>query len=195
MGEIARRLVELSGPQAVHGIIPHALVKVEEGYKNGNGNGNDKTDGGGDTAAGPGKSAERVTSTGEQTVNEEYGVTTLVPDMHTRKRLMAKEVINGGPGSGFVVLPGGFGTLEEAMEMTTWNQLGIHHRGIVLLNIEGYYDGVLQWLQRSVEQEFVSAANQSILGECKEPEEALKILDKYRVSEGRYKLDWGVQQG
>lgn len=198
MGELARRLVELSGPQAVHGIIPHALVKVEEGHKN-NSNSDADVNGGGSASAaqgeeeGGGKAAERVVvPTDEKRVSEEYGVMTLVPDMHTRKRLMAKEVINGGPGSGFVVLPGGFGTLEEAMEMTTWNQLGIHQRGIVLLNVEGYYDGVLQWVKKSVQEGFVSEANQSILVECKETEEILGVLDGYRLSEGRYKLDWGV---
>jgi uncharacterized protein (TIGR00730 family) len=57
-----------------------------------------------------------------------YGRTTVVPDMHTRKQLMAKSVIEGGPGSGFVALSGGYGTLEELMEVITWNQLGIHDR-------------------------------------------------------------------
>jgi len=66
-----------------------------------------------------------------------YGRTTIVPDMHTRKRMMAQEVVDGGPGGGFVALPGGFGTMEELMEAVTWNQLGIHDRGICIFNVEG----------------------------------------------------------
>ncbi|KAI9368136.1 hypothetical protein BJX61DRAFT_546836, partial [Aspergillus egyptiacus] len=70
---------------------------------------------------------------------------TIVPDMHTRKALMAEKVKQGGPGSGFVGMAGGFGTLDEVMEMATANGLGFHERRVVLLIVEGYWDGVLQW--------------------------------------------------
>jgi uncharacterized protein (TIGR00730 family) len=191
MGELARTLVTLAGPDAVHGVIPKALVEVEEGYqtqqkKNANADGEAEETGG--------KLAERIVSNSPSELDA-YGRTTTVPDMHTRKGLMAKEVIEGGPGSGFVVLPGGFGTMEEAMEMVTWNQLGIHQRGIVLLNIDGYYDGVLEWVERSVKEGFVSGPNKKILVECKKPEEVVAALDAYKLSEERYSLNWGVQQG
>jgi len=67
----------------------------------------------------------------------DFGKTTVVPDMHQRKALMAKEVMAGAPGSGFVALPGGYGTMEELLEVTTWNQLGIHAKGVVVYNVEG----------------------------------------------------------
>lgn len=51
-----------------------------------------------------------------------------------------KAVVSGGPGSGFIALPGGYGTFEELMEVVTWNQLGIHNRGIVVLNVDGYWE-------------------------------------------------------
>jgi uncharacterized protein (TIGR00730 family) len=105
MGELARSLVSLSGPSAVHGIIPAALVSMER----------------------QGKAPDESV----------YGRTTVVADMHTRKRMMAQEVVNGGPGGGFVALPGGYGTLEELMEAVTWNQLGIHDRGICIFNVDG----------------------------------------------------------
>ncbi|KAL1954784.1 hypothetical protein VTO42DRAFT_732 [Malbranchea cinnamomea] len=209
MGEIARRLVQLSGPEAVHGVIPHALVRVEEGYqkknKKGSGTGSmsgSGTPNGAETGseeaklAMGGKTAERVISAegGQDDILEEYGTTTLVPDMHTRKRIMANEVINGGPGSGFVVLPGGFGTMEEAFEMITWNQLGIHQRGIVFLNVEGYYDGIFEWVKKSVEEDFVQESNKDILVKCEEPEQVLDALMKYKVSEGRMALDWSTVQ-
>ncbi|KXH60266.1 decarboxylase family protein [Colletotrichum salicis] len=72
-----------------------------------------------------------------------YGRTTIVKDMHTRKRMMAEEVMAGGPGSGFIALAGGYGTIEEILEVATWVQLGIHQRGVCLLNINGFWDGVL----------------------------------------------------
>ncbi|KAF3483722.1 lysine decarboxylase-like protein [Arthroderma uncinatum] len=212
MGEIARTLVSLSGPDSVHGIIPSALVKIENGHRS------TLTAASTNPLAQPlpgqpgvaadeevaGKLPERTETTEangvgpadkKSFVNAEYGVTTIVPDMHTRKRMMAGEVISGGPGSGFLVLPGGFGTIEEAMEMVTWNQLGIHHRGIVLLNIEGYWDGVLSWVEKSVEQGFVSTMNKDILVECKDVEHALEALRSYKLSQGRFGLSWEVELG
>lgn len=194
MGEVARTLVSLSGPESVHGIIPSALVKIENGHQTPLAT----------TDKRAGKLPERTESTNVNTaesggmssfVNPEYGMTTIVPDMHTRKRMMAGEVISGGPGSGFLVLPGGFGTIEEAMEMTTWNQLGIHDKGIVLLNIDNYWDGVLAWVDKSVEQGFVSTVNKEILVECKDVEHALDALRNYKLSQGRFGLTWEVEFG
>ncbi|TVY56710.1 Bifunctional cytokinin biosynthesis protein [Lachnellula suecica] len=99
MGEVARTLVSLTGPTSVHGIIPSPLVKYERG-------------------------PDSDTATSSLPAYETYGRTTVVKDMHTRKALMAKEVLSGAPGSGFVALSGGYGTLEELMEVVTWNQLG-----------------------------------------------------------------------
>ncbi|KAI9049628.1 hypothetical protein LZ554_006653 [Drepanopeziza brunnea f. sp. 'monogermtubi'] len=171
MGEIARSLVALSGPESVHGIIPAPLVKYERG---------------------PNSAADEITS-GSLPSYETYGRTTVVNDMHTRKLMMAQEVLAGGPGSGFLALSGGYGTLEELMEVVTWNQLGIHNRGVVVLNIEGYWDGLLQWIKGSVEAGFVGKTNEEIIKEAKTPEDAVKALLEYRNAEGRVKLEWGTQ--
>jgi len=191
MGELARTLVSLSGAQAVHGIIPRPLVKVEDGYKNSQ----ESTLEDMKTQQGAGKTYERTISTlvdKATSINEsEYGVTTIVPDMHTRKRLMATKVLEGGPGSGFVALSGGFGTMDEVMEMTTWNQLGIHNAGIVLLNIAGYWDGILDWIKNSVKEGFVSEANSKILVEVHDVNEVLPRLLEYKASLERFKLNWG----
>ncbi|KAF4556841.1 Lysine decarboxylase-like protein [Elsinoe fawcettii] len=165
MGEVARTLVSLSGPDAVHGIIPKALVKFERDWGQ------------------------------EKRVNEvideaKFGRTTVVPDMHTRKQMMAQEVINGGDGSGFVALSGGYGTMEELMEVTTWNQLGIHSRGVVVYNVDGYYDGLLQWVRNAVHSGFIAQSNQNIMIEAKTPEEVLDALQNYQNSSGRFKLQW-----
>ncbi|TKX19537.1 hypothetical protein C1H76_8386 [Elsinoe australis] len=166
MGEVAKTLVSLSGPEAVHGIIPEALVKFERDW------GQEK----------------KITETIDEA---KFGRTTVVPDMHTRKQLMAQEVINGGEGSGFVALSGGYGTMEELMEVTTWNQLGIHSRGIVVYNVDGYYDGLLQWVHNAVSSGFISDSNANIMIEAKAPNEVIDALQKYQVSEGVFKLQWG----
>jgi uncharacterized protein (TIGR00730 family) len=191
MGEIARTLVSLSGPKAVHGVIPRALVRVST-----KSNGNDEATPNGESANGGGKDAERVVSESLDTggiPESEYGITTIVPDMHTRKRLMATKVLEGGPGSGFVSLAGGFGTIEEVMEMTTWNQLGIHKVGVVLLNINGYWDGVLAWVKNAVQQGFISPENGRILAETQDPKQVWDKLLEYQVSSERMQLNWGEE--
>ncbi len=165
MGEIARTLVSLSGVEAVQGIIPEALIKYEQ----------------------VGASATDAKNTIDEKV---YGRTTVVPDMHTRKQLMAKKVMEGGPGSGFVALSGGFGTLEELMEVITWNQLGIHSNGVVVFNIEGYYNGLLQWVRTAVSAGFIAPGNAGILVEALSAEEVVNQLKDYKISEDRMKLDW-----
>lgn len=171
MGEVAKTIVSINGPDSVHGIIPEALVKYER-------------DG-----------TYQTVNRNNQFVPEEsvYGRTTVVNDMHTRKKLMAEEVFNGGPGSGFIGLSGGYGTMEEIFETTTWNQLGIHSRGIVLLNIAGYWDGIIQWMDKAAEEGFVKPANKDILVTADTPEGAIKALRDYKVSDAIYKLKWGSQ--
>lgn len=174
MGEVAKTLVSLSGPDAVHGIIPEALVRYERDptYTSKLVNGEN-----GEHLAVP-----------EETV---FGRTTVVKDMHTRKRMMVQEVIDGGPGSGFIALSGGYGTLEELFETATWNQLGIHNKGICVLNINGFYDGILAWIRKSVEEGFIHGDNKRILVEARSPEEAIRALREYKVSESVFKLSWG----
>ena len=173
MGEVAKTLVSLSGPDSVHGIIPAALMKFERSFDE---NGvEDETD----------TSAERIIDASL------YGRTTVVKDMHTRKQMMAREVIEGGAGGGFVALSGGYGTLEELMEVVTWNQLGIHARGVVVYNVEGYWDGLMQWVRNAVGSGFISESNENIMVEAKEAEEVVRSLKEYQNAEGRFKLSWG----
>ena len=68
----------------------------------------------------------------------------IVATMHERKALMAKL------SDAFVALPGGYGTFDELCEMATWDQLGIHVKPLVVVNIEGYFDGFLAQLDRAV---------------------------------------------
>lgn len=80
-----------------------------------------------------------------------HSCTTLhvVDTMHERKRLMAEHA------DAFLALPGGIGTFEELFEVWTWRQLGYHDKPIGLLNVGGYYDGLLQFLRSTVDQQFM----------------------------------------
>jgi uncharacterized protein (TIGR00730 family) len=73
----------------------------------------------------------------------------VVDTMHERKRLMAEHA------DAFLALPGGIGTFEEFFEVWTWRQLGYHDKPVGLLNLAGYYDGLLQFLRHSVQQQFM----------------------------------------
>lgn len=189
MGEVAKMFVAQRGPDAVDGIIPRALIRTEKDPSTRNDS----------PAPDPNtKQAERTMSreqlkradTSEVIPQSEFGNTIIVPDMHTRKRMMAEKVTTGGPGSGFVALAGGYGTIEEVMEMVTWNQLGIHKMPIVVVNVDGYWDGLLDWVRRSISEGFVGAGNANILVEVKHPSEVVEALQNYKVAEGRFNLDW-----
>ncbi len=81
----------------------------------------------------------------------------IVDTMHQRKLRMYDLA------DAFVALPGGLGTLEETFEMLTWAQLGRHRKPCGLLNVAGYYDGLLQFLEHSVTQRFVRTEHRGLL--------------------------------
>lgn len=172
MGELAKTLVSLAGPESVHGIIPEALVRYERD---------------------PNYTSKSVNGEALLAVPEEklFGKTTVVKDMHTRKQMMVREVVAGGPGSGFIALSGGFGTIEELFETATWNQLGIHNRGICVLNVNGLYDGVFEWIKRTVEAGFIREGNSDILVQASNAVDAVAALRDYKVSQSVLKLAWG----
>lgn len=73
----------------------------------------------------------------------------VVDTMHERKRMMAERA------DAFIALPGGIGTLEEFFEVWTWRQLGYHDKPVGLLNLDGYYDALIQFLQSTVANGFL----------------------------------------
>ena len=81
----------------------------------------------------------------------------VVETMHERKRQMAEH------SDAFIALPGGIGTLEELLEVWTWLQLGYHAKPVGLLNVAGYYDPLLAFLDRSTESGFVPQAQRALL--------------------------------
>ncbi|MGE0100649.1 MAG: TIGR00730 family Rossman fold protein [Hydrogenophaga sp.] len=74
----------------------------------------------------------------------------VVDTMHERKRLMADRA------DAFLALPGGIGTFEEFFEVWTWRQLGYHDKPVGLLNVGGYYDGLMTFMRAAVEQQFMN---------------------------------------
>lgn len=106
-----------------------------------------------------------------------YGLTELkiVGSMHERKALMADL------SDGFIALSGGLGTLEELFEILTWAQLGLHRKPCGLLNIDGYYDGLVAFLDHAVDEQFVKPVDRSMLLIEKHPKHLLDIFSTYRA--------------
>jgi uncharacterized protein (TIGR00730 family) len=100
------------------------------------------------------------------------GLTTLheVASMHERKQLMYDLA------DGFVAMPGGLGTLEELAEVTTWTQLGLHAKPVVLLDVDGFWDPLVAQLDRMVDAGFLKRANRELVGLARSPASALEHL-------------------
>lgn len=81
----------------------------------------------------------------------------VVTSMHERKMMMTKM------SDGMIAMPGGLGTLEELFEVWTWAQLGFHFKPCALLNVAGYYDPLLSFLDQMVEQRFATEAHRNLL--------------------------------
>ncbi len=77
--------------------------------------------------------------------------------MHDRKSMMA------ALSDGFIAMPGGFGTLEEVVEIVTWGQLAFHDKPVGLLNVRGYFDKLLAFLDHMVAEEFLKPQNRAML--------------------------------
>jgi uncharacterized protein (TIGR00730 family) len=97
----------------------------------------------------------------------------VVDSMHQRKALMAELA------DGFVALPGGIGTLEEFFEVWTWGQLGMHAKPCGLLNISGYFDPLIAFLDHAVEEKFVRDVHRSMVIVESDPEMLLERFAAY----------------
>ncbi len=93
-----------------------------------------------------------------------------VPTMHARKARMVKLA------DAFLILPGGYGTLDEMMEIVTWAQLKIHAKPCVLINTTGYWNGLLDFLDTAVLEGFLKAQNRALLRVAGNAAEALEML-------------------
>ncbi|MRG28400.1 TIGR00730 family Rossman fold protein [Laceyella tengchongensis] len=97
-----------------------------------------------------------------------------VADMHERKAKMMEL------SDGFIALPGGYGTLEEVFEVLSWGQLGIHKKPIGLLNVDGYYEPVLDMIQKAVSEGFFPKDHGQIVICESEPARLLALMEQYQ---------------
>lgn len=98
----------------------------------------------------------------------------VVDSMHDRKALMAELA------DGFIALPGGLGTLEEFFEVLTWAQLGMHTKPCGLLNVRGYYDRLLEFLEVALAEEFISASQRHLWLVADDVDSLLAMLERYQ---------------
>ena len=94
----------------------------------------------------------------------------LVPTMHERKARMVELA------DAFLVLPGGYGTLEELLEVGTWAQLGLHAKPCIMINTAGYWDGLLAFLDSAVAAGFIKQKNRDLLRVAANAEEAVAMV-------------------
>jgi uncharacterized protein (TIGR00730 family) len=102
-----------------------------------------------------------------------------VATMHERKQRMYDLA------DGFVALPGGLGTLEELAEITTWSQLGLHRKPIVLLDVAGFWEPLVAQLDRMVEAGLLKRENRALLAHARSPQEVFDRLGHDRPSAPR----------
>ena len=97
----------------------------------------------------------------------------VVESMHERKALMARLA------DGFIAMPGGLGTIEELFETLTWSQLGFHSKPCGILNINGYYDSLLQFLDQGVKSHFIHREHVKMIQVETSPNQLIKAFEEY----------------
>ncbi|KAJ6814865.1 cytokinin riboside 5'-monophosphate phosphoribohydrolase LOG1-like [Iris pallida] len=121
---------------------------------------------------------------------ETIGEVKTVADMHERKSEMAKHA------DAFIALPGGYGTMEELLEMITWSQLGIHEKPVGLLNVDGYYNSLLALFDKGVEEGFIEDPARKIVVSAETVEELMTKMEEYAPIHDRVapRQNWEVDQ-
>jgi uncharacterized protein (TIGR00730 family) len=96
----------------------------------------------------------------------------VVGTMHERKAMLSSRA------DAFVALPGGYGTMDELIEIVTWAQLRIHAKPCVLVNVNGFYDGLLAFLDHTVREGFIVPENRGLVQVARDPEDALHMVEQ-----------------
>ncbi|HCD35605.1 TIGR00730 family Rossman fold protein [Chlorobium phaeovibrioides] len=106
-----------------------------------------------------------------------YGLSelTVVETMHERKMKLAEW------GDAYLVLPGGLGTLDELLEVMTWKHLGHHHKPIILLNLNGFWNPLLEFFGRIAEERMVNSRYKDYYTICNSTEEAASLLQSHNT--------------
>ncbi|XVF28900.1 hypothetical protein REPUB_Repub15cG0072600 [Reevesia pubescens] len=106
-------------------------------------------------------------------VGKMIGNEILMSCMHEHMNIMMKNA------DAFIALPGGFGTLEEIFQVASWAQLNIHKKPIGILNVKGFYDSLFSFLDKAVEQRFISQVTRQILITATTPDQLLDQLQAF----------------
>ncbi len=112
----------------------------------------------------------------------------VVESMHARKALMAELA------DAFIAMPGGFGTAEEFFEALTWAQLALHLKPCGLLNIKGYFDHLIRFVDHAVQEGFIHPAHRDLMLVDSAPEALLDRLAAYQPSPAADKVIWALQE-
>ena len=107
----------------------------------------------------------------------------VVRSMHERKALMSDL------SDGFIAMPGGWGTIEELFEVLTWGQLGLHRKPCGLLNVDGYFDPLLAFLRRAMEEQFVRTEFERQVLVSASPDELLERFARFEPTTVRKWID------
>lgn len=99
----------------------------------------------------------------------------VVETMHQRKQLM------NDLSQGIIMLPGGFGTLEEFFEVLTWLQLGLHRHPVGVLNVNGFYDNLLKQMDVMVDQRFLKPANRQLVITSADAIELVDLMEQVKI--------------
>ncbi len=105
----------------------------------------------------------------------------IVENMHRRKETIY-EIADA-----FILLPGGFGSYEEFIEITTWTQLGYYRKPLGILNVDGFYDGLLSFFQHAAKENFIRQRHLDLINVSDCPK---TLLDKMRATDVSFKPKW-----
>lgn len=117
----------------------------------------------------------------DEVVHKDLTELVKVPGMHQRKAMMLDLA------DAFIAMPGGIGTMDEIFEAWTWGQLGIHTKPVGLLNVEGYFDSLIEYLSTMVRQGFLSQKHHDRLYISESPSD---LLEKMRLSNKLHETIW-----
>ncbi|KAG6604958.1 Cytokinin riboside 5'-monophosphate phosphoribohydrolase LOG5, partial [Cucurbita argyrosperma subsp. sororia] len=130
----------------------------------------------------------------KEITGETVGEVRPVDNMHQRKAEMARH------SDCFIALPGGYGTMEELLEVITWAQLGIHDKPVGLLNVDGYYNYLLTFIDQAVEDGFIKPSQRNIIVSAHNAKDLVQKLEEYVpvhdevIAKSRWEIEQPPQQ-
>jgi uncharacterized protein (TIGR00730 family) len=115
-----------------------------------------------------------------------------ITELHVVKSMHERKCKMFDLSDGFIIMPGGFGTLDEAFEILTWRQVGLHSKGIVLLNTFSYWDGLVNVLiPHMIQEGFVRPEDRNAYDLCETPKDAIDALRQVHSGNGSFISKWG----